>query len=645
MSATTILQPEKTSASQRRVAAWLFATLAGGALLLNSYFSRLLYERGLPSDEQFVSSLCALAGAVLLAAPLLIRSLREIWEGHVHMGELASLAVLACFAKGMYQEGGLVAFFLMLADLLQHRTALGAQAAVESLIRLTPAEAHLIRGGEERDVPVSSLRPGDTVRIRPGENVPADGVIRKGETTLNQASVTGESLPVDRRPGDQVFAGTINLTGAVEVEITRVGEDTTIGKVRNLIIEAEKTRLPFMRLIDRYVRWYTPAIVMASAIILYFTGSVESAITALVVACPCALVLATPTAMVAGLSCAARLGILIKNVAHLESAADITAMVFDKTGTLTTGELAVVRLAPAADVEPAELLRLAASADRHSNHPAARALLRVASEARLRLAEAAEAQEIGGQGVRAKVDGVEVLVGRRSWIEKCGCQAKGLEEPARTEEEGFSTLYVARDRQIIGWIGMVDRTRPEARRATQDLAALGVRQLTMVTGDRWGVARRVAAELGCGEVLAECLPEQKLELVSALRRRGHRVAVVGDGVNDAPALAAGHLGIAMGAAGNDIAIHSASIALMSEDLQRLPFLLRLSRLVRRVVMENLAFGILFVAGGLAASAVGWLERPAIAAVLHCVGSLIVIFNSARIVRFGEEMQPHGEVRQ
>ncbi|MCX7935060.1 MAG: HAD-IC family P-type ATPase, partial [Planctomycetota bacterium] len=265
----------------------------------------------------------------------------------------------------------------------------------------------------------------------------------------------------------------------------------------------------------------------------------------------------------------------------------------------------------------------------------------VAREARLRLAEAVEAQEIGGQGVRAQVEGDTVLVGRRSWVEKCGALAKGLEEPARTEEEGFSTLYVARGQEIIGWIGMVDRTRPEARRATQELGELGVRQLTMVTGDRWGVARRVAAELGCGEVLAECLPEQKLELVSTLRQRGHRVAVVGDGVNDAPALAAGHLGIAMGAAGNDIAIHSASIALMSEDLGRLPFLLRLSRLVRRVVMENLAFGILFVAGGLAAAAMGWLERPAIAAVLHCVGSLIVIFNSARIVRFGEEMSPHG----
>jgi Cd2+/Zn2+-exporting ATPase len=302
------------------------------------------------------------------------------------------------------------------------------------------------------------------------------------------------------------------------------------------------------------------------------------------------------------------------------------------------GELAVSRLAPAEGVEPAALLRAAASADRHSNHPAARALLRVAKEAHVELAEPGDFVEAGGKGVRATVEGRTVLVGRLAWMEEHGVDLAKLEPPTRTEAEGFSTLYVAEDGRGLGWVGMVDRARPEAKRATEALHELGIRNLTMLTGDRWGVARRVAGELGCDDLVAECLPEQKLELVESMKARGYKVAVVGDGVNDAPALAAGDLGVAMGAAGNDIAIHSASIALLSDDLQRLPFLVRLSRRVRRVVLENLVFGGAFVVAGLAAAGAGLLT-PIIAALLHNVGSFIVIFNSARIVRFGEEQRP------
>ncbi len=619
-------------------ALWLFFTFVGGALILNSYIAAFTYEASLPADERIVSSLCALVGAIFLSAPLVLRAARETLNGNVYVGELAALAVIACFAIQKYQEAGLVAFFLMLAELLESRTALGAREAVEGLIKLTPRQARILRDGSETEVDVSALRPGDVVRVRPGENVPADGVIRKGDSTLDQALVTGESLPVDRSPGDAVFAGTINITGLIDVEVTKVGEDTTLGKVRHLILEAEATRLPIMRLIDQYVKWYTPVIVMIAAMILFFTKDVNNAITALVVACPCALVLATPTAMVAGLTCAARLGILIKNVKHLESSADINAVVFDKTGTLTMGELTVSRLAPAGEIDPAELLRFAASADRHSNHPAARALQRVAAEARVDLTEPEAFVETGGKGVRATVEGRRVLVGRLSWMEEHNVDLAAVEAPTRTEAEGFSTLYVAVDGRGIGWVGMVDRARPEARRATESLQELGIRNLTMLTGDRWGVARRVAGELGCTDLVAECLPEQKLELVESMKARGYKVAVVGDGVNDAPALAAGDLGVAMGAAGNDIAIHSASIALLSDDLQRLPFLVRLSRRVRRVVLENLVFGGAFVVAGLAAAGAGLLT-PIFAALLHNVGSFIVIFNSARIVRFGEEFRP------
>jgi len=641
MTATTL--PESHHEAQekaRQNASWLFATFVGGALILNSYLAQWFYELDLPPGETgLVSSLCALVGAILLAGPLIVRAARELLAGRLHMGELAALAVLACLATGKYQEAGLVAFFLMLAELLESRTALGARAAVEGLIRLTPNEAHRLEDDRETDVSVQLLHIKDRIRVRPGENVPADGLICVGETALNEASVTGESLPADKRAGDAVFAGTTNLTGMIEVEVTRVGADTTLGKVQSLILQAERTKLPLMRLIDKYVHWYTPTVVMIAAIILFFTKSPINAITALVVSCPCALVLATPTAMVAGLTCAARLGILIKNVAHLESAGSITAIVFDKTGTLTTGELAVTRLAPAEGVEPAALLQLAASADRHSNHPTARALIKVAREAHVALSEPASLKEFGGKGVEARIGEDVVLVGRRPWLEELGVTLAGIEEPSRKEEEGYSTTYVARAGRCIGWVGMVDRTRPEARRATDALLQLGIRTLTMVTGDRWGVARRVASELGCTDVVAECLPEQKLDLVEDLKRRGLQVAVVGDGVNDAPALAAGDLGVAMGAAGNDIAINSASIALLSDDLARLPFLVRLSRHVRRVVVQNLLFGALFVIAGLIASGLGILS-PVVAAILHLISSFLVIFNSARVVRLGEEITPH-----
>lgn len=623
-------------------AAWLFATFVGGVLIINAYLSNWLFEAHLPEQDRIVSGLCAMIGALLLSAPLLVRSARSILAGNLYIGELASLAVLACFATEQYTEAALVAFFLLLAEVLESRTAMGARAAVEELVRLTPPEAHRIVEGREEDVAVQALRAGDRIRVRPGENVPADGVLRAGLTTINQASVTGESLPVDKREGDSVFAGTVNLTGAVEVEVTQVGGDTTLGKVRELILQAEGTRLPIMRMIDRHVQWYTPTILMIAAAIWYFTGDIESAITALVVSCPCAVVLATPSAMVAGITCAARLGILFKNVAHLEAAAGIDAVVVDKTGTLTTGELSVTKLTPAAGVAPARLLLFAASADRHSNHPAARALVKVATEARVPLVEATNTQEAGGKGVTATIDGAEIRVGRVSWLEEMGIDCSALPAPAADETEGFSTIYAARDGQALGWIGMVDKPRPEARRATERLKAQGVRDITMLTGDRWGVARRVAAELGCTDVAAECLPETKLAVVESMRKRGRRVMVVGDGVNDAPALAAGDLGVAMGAAGNDVAIHSASIALLSDDLGRLPFMLRLGRRVRAIVAQNLLVGAFFVVGGLLWASMGGDDKvlalsPVVAALLHNVSSMIVIFNSARIVRFGEEL--------
>ena len=623
-----------SESEQRRVALSLIGSFLGAALVINSFIAERFFD-----DPRGVGMLSALLGAVLLSAPIVRRAIGDLARGERHMTELVAIAVVACIATRRYQEAGVVSFLMLLADLIQHRTALGARQAIESLIRMAPTRAHLVSEDGEQDVDAAVLTPGQRIRIRPGETVPADAEILSGRTTMNEATITGEAVPADKGDGAQVFAGAVNLTGSVEARVTRVGEDTTLGQVREMILDAEHTKIPLMTLIDRYIRWYTPVVIMVAFSIYFFTKSEVAAITALLITCPCAFILATPTAMVAALSSAARLGILIKDVGDLEAAGRLNAIVFDKTGTLTTGEMSVTRLAPAPNVDPARMLTVAAATESHSNHPIAQAVVRVAKEAKLKWPEATDIHEEAGKGVQCQVDGARVLVGRDTWLKEEGVDFSGMEVDPK-EIEGYSVLYIAEAGRAIGWIGLEDKARPEAKKATSDLRELGMRRLTMFTGDRWSVAKRVAGELGCGEVEAECLPARKLELVQKMKERGHRVAVVGDGVNDAPALAAGDIGIAMGAAGSDIAIHSATIALMSNDLGRLPFLIRLSRRARGIVNQNLLFALVFIVGGLILAGTGRIY-PITAAFLHILGSFVVIFNSARLVRFGEHLTPHG----
>jgi len=621
---------EHTRGKQIRVSMALLGTLAGGVLLINSGLAKFFYGSG-----SFNTEFLAMAGAILLGAPIVVHAIKSLMKRQTHMDELVALAIIAAFATQNYVTAGIVAFFMLLSELVETRTALGARASIESLIKLTPTKASLIcDDGSEREVKVAELAPGNCIRVRPGDNIPADGEVIKGLSSVNEATITGESLPVDKVPAMQVFAGTTNLTGVLDITVTKAGKDTTLGKVQSLIIEAEQTKIPIMRIIDRYARWYMPTILMIAGIVLFFTRNINYAITILVISCPCALILATPTAMVAAISASARLGVLIKNVADLEIAGRMTAMVFDKTGTLTTGRLYVTKLTPAENIEPSELLTLAASAEQMSKHPAARALRDVAKEANLALSAIDNFQEIPGKGVKALVNSAQIIVGRDSFLKENNVDTSSVSDPDLHEEQGFSTLYVAKDSKCIGWVGLQDKTRPEARQAVSRLLDIGIKRVTMLTGDRDQVASRVAAELGCTDFKAHCLPQDKLAIVEQIKNDGHTVVVVGDGINDAPALAAGHLGIAMGAAGSDVAINSASIALMSDDLQRLPFLVQLSRKTRRVINQNLGFGIIFIILGI--SAFPFLA-PRLAAVLHFIGSLIVVFNSARLVRYGEEL--------
>jgi Cd2+/Zn2+-exporting ATPase len=546
-------------------------------------------------------------------------------------GEGSSLA-------GGFQTAGIVAFFMLLGEIIETRTAAGARASIQSLIKLTPTKARRLSVGNEVEVAVSELKVGDIIRIRPGDNIAADGQIVSGQGSINQANITGESLPVDKGVGEAVFAGTINMNGLLEVKVSKAGEDTTLGRVRDLILAAEKTKLPFMRIIDQYMGYYTPLVLIIAALVWGFTQDLNRVITILIVSCPCAFILATPTAMVAALSAAARLGILVKNIGDLEAAARITAFVFDKTGTLTTGRLAVSRLNPLNGIAPAELLRCAASAEQFSNHPTARSITALAQEAGVPLAQVVDFKETAGKGVSALIDGQRILVGRATFLKDQGVAGDLFESVDLDETAGYSLLFVARDGHCIGWVGLQDQTRPEAAEALQQLQASGIRRIAMVSGDRRPVAERVAQEIGVPEVVAECLPQDKVEYVRQTKAKGHRVAVIGDGVNDAPALASGDISIAMGAAGSEVAINSATIALMNNDLRRLPFLIRLSRMARTIINQNFLFGVVFIIGGMAAASFGYLN-PIVAAILHNVGSLFVVFNSARLVRQGEELEP------
>ncbi|MEI8226740.1 MAG: cation-translocating P-type ATPase [Planctomycetota bacterium] len=639
-----------------RLNGWLrlqiVSTLVGGTLLVCSLVASWLWK------QPFFAALPAALAVLALGGPLVAAAARDLLAGKAGMNALVALAVIGAMASGNYQEAAAVAFFMIVSSLIEKRTAAGAEASIESLIRLAPTKASRLVGdagrgqtqNEEELVEATSLRPGDLVRVRPGDTIPADGRVVSGASTVNQASITGESVPAEKAPGDEVFGSTINLTGVLDIEVTKAGADTLLGRVKDLILQAERTKTPIMRLVDQYAAWYTPTILMLVGVVLFFAlkstpdTAFDRAIAMLVIACPSALILATPTAMVAALSSAARLGVLVKSVATLEAARDLTAIVFDKTGTVTTGVLSVTRLTPAEGVEASDLLRLAASAEQNSRHPVARAVTEMARRARLPLELPTRFEEVAGRGVIATLPaGDMVFVGRASWL------ATAVPEPhavdvaaldrvqASSEADGLSVLHIVHEGRSIGWIGLEDNARPEAAGAVDRLKTMGISRLVLLTGDRSSVARRVAGQMHFDEFKAEVLPHEKLEMVDGLKAAGHRVAVIGDGVNDAPALAAGDVSIAMGAAGSDVAIHSASIALLNSNLDRIPFLVELSRRTISVIRQNMVIGGLFIVAFVALAGAGYVS-PVLAAALHVVSGLAVVFNSARLVRCGEDLE-------
>ncbi len=616
---------------ERQIERWIVLYLVGGLLVFTSTVLRLL---GIGSPE--IAQLPAVLGAVILGSGLFISAWRELRSGKPTSSTLAALAVLASFAIGKYEAAGYIAFILQVFDYALRRTATGALRAIEELVGLTPDIARLVdEQGNEREVPVATIRVGQTVRVRAGENLPVDGTVVAGQSSINQASLTGEALPVEVSEGTLVYAGTTNLTGAIELRATSVGKDTTIGKVAELIEAAENARTVRQLLIEQVARYFVPIAIVVALLVFWFGRDMETAITVLVVCAPAALLISSPTAMMAAFTAAARLGVMIKQTNYLEAAADVDTIVFDKTGTLTTGRFEVSRLAPADGIGGADLLRAAAGAESNSNHPLARSIIETAVKARIEIDRSGRHEEVHGKGVRVRRDDADIYAGRSSWLLELNPAIASEVRAVESKIEGMTGVHIMQGDRYLGAVGLEDRLRHNAQAVIEKIRSLGARSIYLLTGDRFAVAKRVGITVEVDQIVAERLPEEKHDLIRKLTDEGKRVLMVGDGINDGPSLAAADVGIAMGLSGSDIATNSAGVALMTDDIGRVPFLIMLARKTRIVIAQNIVASILIAIIGLVLAATEIL--PLAGAVFwHFFADIFVIANSFRLIRFGED---------
>ncbi len=569
------------------------------------------------------------------------RTLAALRSRALDINVLMVIAVAGAIALGQYGEAASVVFLFAVAESLEAMTLERARTAIRSLMDLSPAEALVRDAGGERRVPVDAVAVGATVIVKPGDKIPLDGEVVAGESAVNQAPITGESLPVEKAAGDTVFAGTINGRGALEVRVTRLRRDTTLARIIHLVERAQAQRAPAQTLVERFARVYTPSVIALAAALAVvpplLAGAdwqtwIYRALVLLVVSCPCALVISTPVSIVAALAGAARKGVLIKGGVHLERTSRVRCVAFDKTGTLTRGAPEVVDVVALDDIGATSIVGLAAAVEQRSTHPIAQAILDHAAASQVPAAPAAGVASISGLGAEGLVAGSRVVLGNhRLFEERRLCSSSVHEHLDRVTAAGRTAVLVARDDRPIGIIAVSDQPRAAGREAVELLRQHGIESIVMLTGDSRTTAARMGAALGVDEVRAELLPEDKVTAVEELRRKYGAVAMVGDGINDAPALATADVGIVMGAAGSDAALESADVALMADELLKIPYALRLSRKTLRNIKANLAISIVlkaaFVVAAIAGVATLWM-----AVVADTGASIIVIANALRLLR-------------
>lgn len=613
----------------------LFSTAASGFLLGSALLVGWLDTAPAVGMGLYTGAL--LAGGWMTAR----KALRAALARRLDMNVLMTIAVVGAVPIGEWAEAATVAFLFALAQVLETYSLDRARQAVRRLLDVTPPEATVRRNGEELRVSVAAVNPGEMILVRPGERIPLDGVVGAGTSGVNQAPITGESMPVEKMPGAHVFAGSINGEGALEVEVTHRAQDTMLARIIALVEEAQAQKAPAQAFVERFAAIYTPAVIAGAVLIAtlppLLLGQpagpwIYRALVLLVIACPCALVISTPVAVVCGLARAARAGVLIKGGRYLEALGQLRALAFDKTGTLTRGAPEVVEIRPVNGTDPRDVLRLAASVEARSEHPLAAAIVRAARDEGLTWPDASGFTAVAGRGAHAEINGRRYHLGSHRYAEELGVCNGEIEKELQELEAGGQTPAILSDgTQVLGILGLADQVRDAARETLAGLRRLGVSPLIMLTGDVRGTAQTIARRVGVDEARAELLPDQKVAAIKEMVREHGTVGMVGDGINDAPALAAATVGIAMGAAGTDAAIETADVALMSDDLRQLPFALALGRRALGIIRINIGLSLVtkaaFVLLAVLGQATLWM---AVAADMGT--SLLVILNGMRLLR-------------
>jgi len=617
------------AAEQQRSARQLqLALLAIGLLLLAGIWHFLI------PDGQIIAQWLTSAAALLMAVPLLRAAWHSLQHPDLHgmTDLLVALAMLGAWASGNTLSAALLPILMVLGHVLEERSLLGSQEAIRALASLTSSRSRRYQAdGSLEEVDNSQLRSGDRVEVRPGERIPADGMVVSGQSSLDTSAITGEALPQDVVPGSQVYAGAVNLQGLLQLEVSQVGEQSALGRISTLMQQAEQAKPPVTRLVEGHAGAYLGLVLAIAALCWFVSHDSQAMLAVLVAACPCALVLAAPSTAVAGVAVAARHGVLIRGAAFLEELADVNALVIDKTGTLTSGQLVVQSVQALAADSPVEPVWLAAGLAACSTHPVSRALAALATD------QAAPAlrnvQELPGMGMQADSDWGQVLLGRPALLQQMGVVSA---LPARSRA---SLTGLALDGSLLAWFHLADSPRAEAAEAMQQLRLLGLQRQMLLTGDHPQAAAAVGEALAMDSVVAQVLPAGKLKAVQAEISAGYRPLVVGDGINDSLALKAGAVGVAMGASAADIAVAAADVVLISHDLRRLATAVRLSRLCRRVLAQNVVLGLGWAVVLTLLAAFGLLGSAGVllAAVLHNLSTLLVMANAGRLLRFHEPL--------
>lgn len=597
---------------------------AVGLAILISWFGVL---------RPFISfDIAGLLAALLGGLPLFRRAYLDLKARLITAEVAMTIGMTAALSIGEFLSAAVIAFFMLIAEFLNEFTISKGRSAIRGLIEISPKKAVVKRNDVEVEVDIREVKQGDIVIIKSGERIPVDGIVVAGQASINQAPITGESMPVEKGVGDEVFTGTINELGLIQVKTTKVGTDTTLARIIELVEEAERSKAPIQRVADRFATYFVPLVLAVALLTFIVTRNINSSIAVVVVACPCAVALATPLAMVASVGKAAKRGIIVKGGIYLEELGRVDTVVLDKTGTLTVGKPKVTGVKGFDAHDEREILTLAAIAEKHSEHPLARSILETAEDYGIEIPEHQECQVIRGKGVIAVCDDQTLIMGNRELLKD-----RGIDIPAHVEsymlheeEDGRTAMLVAHDDKVCGVISVSDTLREDAVRALKELKDRGLR-LIMLTGDNPRTAQAIAKQVGIGEVFAETLPQGKVDVVRKLVESGRKVMMVGDGINDAPALAQASVGIAMGAAGTDAAIEAADIALMTDDLTRIPEAIKIGGQTFKVIKQNIATSIIFNIVGVTLASMGFLS-PTMAAVAHALPDFILFLNSSQLIR-------------